>query len=42
MRDYPVIYSQEPDCEIGADEEFFFMGRKFSPRAARLGHVRVP
>jgi poly-gamma-glutamate synthesis protein (capsule biosynthesis protein) len=29
MRDYPVIYGEEPDCEIDTDDEFFFMGRKF-------------
>jgi poly-gamma-glutamate capsule biosynthesis protein CapA/YwtB (metallophosphatase superfamily) len=29
MRDFPVIYGEEPDCEIDTDDEFFFMGRKF-------------
>jgi poly-gamma-glutamate synthesis protein (capsule biosynthesis protein) len=29
MRDFPVIYGEEPDCEIDSDDEFFFMGRKF-------------
>jgi poly-gamma-glutamate capsule biosynthesis protein CapA/YwtB (metallophosphatase superfamily) len=29
MRDYPVIYGEEPDCEVDTDDEFFFMGRKF-------------
>jgi poly-gamma-glutamate synthesis protein (capsule biosynthesis protein) len=29
MRDYPVIYGEEPDCEVDTDDSFFFMGRKF-------------
>lgn len=29
MRDFPVIYGEEPDCEVDTDDEFFFMGRKF-------------
>jgi poly-gamma-glutamate synthesis protein (capsule biosynthesis protein) len=29
MRDYPVIYGEEPDCETDTNDEFFFMGRKF-------------
>jgi poly-gamma-glutamate synthesis protein (capsule biosynthesis protein) len=29
MRDFPVIYGEQPDCEVDTDDEFYFMGRKF-------------